>query len=223
MKKLFTLSLTSMLILAACNDDSDADSEGNEETDDQSQEETTDSEVSNEKETEPEAEEILSEAASFYDDLDGLYFQSSGEVNIETGGEESEIPEADLTHSINESQWEFMTDDEYYNRLEVETTIEGEEEGETVYNEEPVTYQFTDLTDTSYLISYDEGDAEAVRYEGGTDAEDMNDLSAGSAQYELVLDEADEFNYVGEEEVNGYQTYHIEVVQNDEITKYWFD
>lgn len=212
-----------VLFLTACGDEEqDEAANGQEDTEQQEEsvEEVNEDNAADENK-EPTAEEVLEGAVAFYEDLDGLYFVVESEMDMETDGEE-DMPEGEATTTTREVQWQFMTDEEYYNRLEVEMTTEGEEEGEEFSEEQPTTYQFTDIEDSSYTISYDEGDTEAIRYESGTDGGEMDDLSSGAYQYEQLLEDA-ELTYVDEEEVNGYETYHIEAEQDGEVTEYWFD
>ncbi|MFD2828924.1 LolA family protein [Corticicoccus populi] len=210
----------SVLFLTACSDDSDTESNDTEtSSEEEVQEENSEETAEN---TEPSAEDVLEEAAAFYDGLDGLYFVTESEIDIAADGEEENMPEAELTQSITEKQWQFMEEDAYYNRLEVEMMMEGEEDGEAIDNAMPVNYQLTDLNDPDYTISYDEGDSEAIRHESGTNAEEMDDLSTGAYPYEQLLENA-ELTYIGEEDINGFQTYHVEAEQDGETTGYWFD
>ncbi|MDX6154516.1 hypothetical protein [Marinococcus sp. PL1-022] len=135
--------------------------------------------------------------------------------------EQENVPEGSFTTTTRETQWDYVRDGAYYNRLELDVTTEGEENGESFSEEEPTSYQFTDPEDPAYTITYDEGDEEAIRYDAGRSDEGY-DMSQGAAPYEQLLEEAD-LTYVGEEEVNGYDTYHIQAEMNDGSSDYWFD
>jgi hypothetical protein len=131
------------------------------------------------------------------------------------------VPEGDISTSITETHWNFIQEGELYTRMDMEFSTEGEEDGEAFSDEMPTTYQFSDLDDPSLTITYDEGDEEAIRYEQGIDPT-QDDLSDWASLYENLLEDA-ELTYVGEEEINGYSTYHIEAERDGQVTEYWFD
>lgn len=217
MKKAIVLSVTGAVFLAACG----SEEEGQTATANETEETGTEEAVSEDTEDAPSAEEIVEEAIAFYDGLTSLYMVSEGEVNVAFDGEQEDVPEGDISTSITETHWNFIREGELYTRMDLEFSTEGEEDGEAFSDEMPTTYQFSDLDDPALTITYDEGDEEAIRYEQGIDPT-QEDLSDWASLYETLLEDA-ELTYVGEEEINGYSTYHIEAERDGQVTEYWFD
>ncbi|MEY8752817.1 LolA family protein [Alkalicoccobacillus gibsonii] len=217
MKKAIVLSVTGAVFLAACG----SEEEGQTATANETEETGTEEAVSEDTDDAPSAKEIVEEAIAFYDGLTSLYMVSEGEVSVDLDGEQENVPEGDISTSITETHWNFIQEDELYTRMEAEFSTEGEEDGEAFSDEMPTTYQFSDLDDPALTITYDEGDEEAIRYEQGIDPT-QDDLSDWASLYETLLEDA-ELTYVGEEEINGYSTYHIEAERDGQVTEYWFD
>ncbi|MEN0645385.1 hypothetical protein MKY91_19655 [Alkalicoccobacillus gibsonii] len=217
MKKAIVLSVIVAVFLAACGSEDESQTATANETEETGTEEA----VSEDTEDAPSAEEIVEEAIAFYDGLTSLYMVSEGEVNVAFDGEQEDVPEGDISTSITETHWNFIREGELYTRMDLEFSTEGEEDGEAFSDEMPTTYQFSDLDDPALTITYDEGDEEAIRYEQGIDPT-QEDLSDWASLYETLLEDA-ELTYVGEEEINGYSTYHIEAERDGQVTEYWFD
>lgn len=223
MKKTWLVALCSTtVLLAACTDGEDENTEenanGNGET-----EETTDQAAEDDELT---AEDILQEAIALYDGLEGLYIETVGEGDIDFSIDEEDIEDeideeansAELGLEMNIRQWTFVDGDDFYDRSEQEMIMNVETDSDAS-TEERVSYSFTDYDDPAYAIMYDEGDDEAIRIERDLDF----DFSHMAQRYEDLLDNADELTLVGEEEVNGYQTYHIEAEMDGETMSFYFD
>jgi len=223
MKKTWLVALCSTtVLLAACTDGEDENTEenanGNGET-----EETTDQAAEDDELT---AEDILQEAIALYDGLEGLYMETVGEGDIDFSIDEEDIEDeideeansAELGLEMNIRQWTFVDGDDFYDRSEQEMIMDVETDSDA-NTEETVSYSFTDYDDPAYAIMYDEGDDEAIRIERDLDF----DFSHMAQRYEDLLDNADELTLVGEEEVNGYQTYHVEAEMDGETMAFYFD
>lgn len=230
MKKTLATALAGVLVLSACgtddengessneNEEEQEEASGNEENEEQQQEEQQQEE---QEEEPPSAEEIIDEAIAFYDGLEGLYFVTEGDMDMDLDEEQENVPEGNITTTIQETQWDFIEDGTYYNRLELDMAMEGEEDGEAFSEDDPTEYQFSDLEDPAYTIAYDEGDEQAIRYEAGAQLEEP-DMSSWAGEYEVLRDEA-ALTFVGEEEINGFQTYHIEADNEGDVSEHWFD
>ncbi|WP_099304076.1 hypothetical protein [Bacillus sp. Marseille-P3800] len=223
MKKTWLVALCSTtVLLAACTDGEDENTEenanGNGET-----EETTDQAAEDDELT---AEDILQEAIALYDGLEGLYMETVGEGDIDFSIDEEDIEDeideeansTELGLEMNIRQWTFVDGDDFYDRSEQEMIMDVETDSDA-NTEETVSYSFTDYDDPAYAIMYDEGDDEAIRIERDLDF----DFSHMAQRYEDLLDNADELTLVGEEEVNGYQTYHVEAEMDGETMAFYFD
>ncbi|UTR06014.1 hypothetical protein MM326_18345 [Alkalihalobacillus sp. LMS6] len=223
MKKTWLVALCSTtVLLAACTDGEDENTEenanGNGET-----EETTDQASEDDELT---AEDILQEAIALYDGLEGLYMETVGEGDIDFSIDEEDIEDeideeansTELGLEMNIRQWTFVDGDDFYDRSEQEMIMNMETDSDAS-TEETVSYSFTDYSDPAYAIMYDEGDDEAIRIERDLDF----DFSHMAQRYEDLLDNADELTLVGEEEVNGYQTYHVEAEMDGETMAFYFD
>lgn len=228
MKKTLAAALVGVLALSACGtDDENGDTSNGNDEGQGDQEQTSENENSEEQEQEeqeeepPNAEEIIDEAIAFYDDLEGLYFVTEGDMDMDLDEEQENVPEGNITTTIQETQWDFIEDGTYYNRLELDMAMEGEEDGEAFSEDDPTEYQFSDLEDPTYTIVYDEGDEQAIRYEAGAQLEEP-DMSSWAGEYEVLRDEA-ALTFVGEEEINGFQTYHIEADNEGDVSEHWFD
>ncbi|MCM2674494.1 hypothetical protein [Alkalicoccobacillus plakortidis] len=217
-KAVIATLISSVTILGACNSD-DSSTESTE-TDQVNENETTttDEMDSNDELT---AEEIVEEAIALYGDLEGLYVlrEGSGDLNFEPP-EEDEAGNLDMELEMSTYEWTYVTDGDLYNRTESVMESSGEEEGGESTNAESTSYSFTDIDEPSYLITYNEGDEEAVRIENPTTEEFTFDMIG--ERYQGLLEEA-ELTLEGEEEVNGYQAYHITAEVDDGIEEYWFD
>ncbi|WYP26456.1 hypothetical protein NSQ54_19365 [Alkalihalobacillus sp. FSL W8-0930] len=223
MKKAIVLTVTGAVFLAACGSEDESQTATANETAETGTEETMNEEKESDEDAEdtPSAEEIVEEAIAFYDGLTSLYMVSEGEVSVDFDADQENVPEGDVSTSITETHWNFIQDGELYTRMDLEFSTEGEEDGEAFSDEMPPSYQFSDLDDPVFTITYDEGDEEAIRYEQGVDPT-QDDLSDWASLYENLLENA-ELTYVGEEEINGFSTYHIEADRDGQVTEYWFD
>ncbi|TDL31210.1 hypothetical protein E2R51_15615 [Jeotgalibacillus sp. S-D1] len=150
------------------------------------------------KKQQPSAEDILGQAASLHEELDSVYFKAE---------RTTETAEGTVDSSTVEKQWLYEQDENFYRHIEYE-------------EEDRTSYLFTDLEDPNFLIEYAEGDDEAQRYENAFT--ENADLGHGAHSYEYLLEHA-ELSLIGEEEVNGYQTYHVQATQEGQTTDYWFD
>ncbi|MFS0788197.1 hypothetical protein ABC345_17685 [Shouchella sp. 1P09AA] len=223
MKKTWLVALCSTtVLLAACMDgedeNTDENANGNAET-----EETTDQAAEDDELT---AEDILQEAIALYDGLEGLYMETVGEGDFDFSIDEEDIEDeideeansTELGLEMNIRQWTFVDRDDFYDRSEQEMIMNMETDSEA-NTEERISYSFTDYDDPAYAIMYDEGDDEAIRVERDLDF----DFSQMAQRYEDLLENADELTLVGEEEVNGYQTYHVEAEMDGETMAFYFD
>ncbi|MEK4566851.1 hypothetical protein MKX54_19415 [Alkalihalobacillus sp. FSL R5-0424] len=223
MKKAIVITVTGAVFLAACGSEEESQTATANETEETGTEETTSEEADANEDTEdaPSAEEILEKAIAFYDGLTSLYMVSEGEISVDFDADQENVPEGDVSTSITETHWNFIQDGELFTRMDLEFSTEGEEDGEAFSDEMPTSYQFSDLDDPVFTITYDEGDEEAIRYEQGVDPT-QDDLSDWANLYEGLLEDA-ELTYVGEEEINGFSTYHIEADRDGQVNEYWFD
>ncbi|TSB47441.1 LolA family protein [Alkalicoccobacillus porphyridii] len=218
MKKLLVCALTGLVFLSACVEEEQGEEEFGAANGEVEQNDSDQNELDADT---PSPEDILNEAIAFYDDLTGLYIVVDGESDVELDGEQENVPEGSISMSTKETQWNFIEDGALFTRLELESFVDGEEEGEDFAAEQQTNIQFSDLDDPNYTITYDEGDDQAVRFETGASA-DQEDMTIWASEYQSLLEEA-ELAYVGEEEINGYLTYQIEATLDGEVTSYWFD
>lgn len=219
MKKTIVLTVTGAVFLTACGGESESQTATANETDETGTVEA--SSTDGEAEESLTAEEIVEEAIAFYDGVTSLYMMSEGDVSVDLDEDLENVPEGNISTFIKESHWNFIKDGELYTRMDLEFATEGEEDGEAFSDEMPTSYQFSDPNDPSFTITYDEGDDEAIRYEQGVDPA-QEDFSNWASMYENLLENA-ELTYVGEEEVNGFETYHISSDRDGQKTDYWFD
>ncbi|EZH66574.1 hypothetical protein DH09_11680 [Bacillaceae bacterium JMAK1] len=208
------------LLLIACN----ADEEGSEgeitATSNQEQPQSSeDPKEGTEGESDPFAEEVVQRAAMFFEDLDGLLFEVEGQLDVSVDRDGNVIEDGE-NFTMLEKHWHYLKDDEYYNRFQIDTIQETEENGESKVEEEPTSYTFTDVDDPEYQFDYNEGDESAIRYE--VDRVEEIELIPGAAPLERRLEES-VLTYLGEEEVNGYQTYVVQSVDEDMETTHWYD
>ncbi|MBM7840948.1 hypothetical protein JOC54_004242 [Alkalihalobacillus xiaoxiensis] len=222
MKKALIVALCSTTaLLVACNDNSNGEendtANNNEET--EMTETDTDDETDNTDEDDMTAEDVVNEAIALFDDLESLYIEMEGSGDVDFGSEDmdEELDDVEMDLDMNTKEWIFSEGDEMYNRTETEVGV-GVESDEESGADEVVSYGFTDYDDPNYMIMYDEGDTEATRVENSMEF----DFSTLAHEYEDLLENA-ELTLVGEEEVNGYQAYHIEAEMDDEVRSYWFD
>ncbi|CAM3872415.1 hypothetical protein [Alkalicoccus chagannorensis] len=173
----------------------------------------------------PSAETVVDEAAALYEEIDGFYVERETvherEEDMEdmNGVQSAEgMPEGGTDLMIEERVWMIEEDGEVWERLEVQDTIYGEEDGEPVEIEGPEAVRFTDQEDPAYQISYNRGEAEASRGEPFA----QGDVASEADTYDRLLDEAD-LTLDGEEEINGVDTYRIDVEEEDLVSTYWFD
>ncbi|MBM7631026.1 hypothetical protein [Geomicrobium sediminis] len=199
------------LLLVACN----ADEEGNA-TSDQEQPQSSEN---IEGESDPFAEEVVQRAAMFFEDLDGLYFEVEGQLDVTVDRDGNVIEDGENVTML-EKHWHYMKDDEYYNRFQIDTIQETEENGELKVEEEPTSYTFTDRDDPEYQFDYNEGDESAIRYE--VDRVEEIESIPGAAPHERRLEES-VLTYLGEEDVNGYQTYVVQSEIDDMQMTHWYD
>ncbi|MDQ0209021.1 hypothetical protein [Alkalicoccobacillus murimartini] len=221
MKKAAVLTISGAVFLAACSNEEPMQSETADASEEVEQNDMNQDDTESTDEEPPSPEEIVEQAIAFYDDLHSLYLVAEGENHMDLDAEQENVPEGNISMFIREEQWNFIEDGKLYTRLEMESYSEGDEDGESFSEEMPNSIQFSDLDDPAFTITYDEGDDEAIRYEPGVDPEQA-DLTDWASPYENMLENA-ELTYIGEEEVNGYQTYHIESDLDGEVTEYWFD
>ncbi|KYG34106.1 hypothetical protein [Alkalihalobacillus trypoxylicola] len=224
MKKTMAATLLSIgMFLGACNSEQASNQSNNNETDIQTEDVGAREEDTNEEENPSEgsltAEEILEEAIALYNDLDGLYVVrgGSGDINLDPP-ESDEAGNLDLNLEMNTYEWIYMIDGDYYNRTELVSEVYGEE-GENGDMEERTSYSFTELDNPTYLISYEEGDGVGIRFESPIEEFSFSMLGE---RYQSLLNNA-ELTFIGEEEVNGFHTYHIKSEQNGHVEEYWFD
>lgn len=225
MKKiLLTSILSTTVLLTACGSD-----DNNEEADSNGQGTSTEENSNEENESDNNSddsltgEDVLNEAIALYDDVTSLYVVREGALDqdISMPDDEEEAGDASVEMNITESQLHVIQDGEFYQRNENSITSIVNEEGEDPEEQNMGTsISFTDADDANYLISYDEGDTEAIRYEGPDPSEFS--FSDYSNPYEQMLENG-EVELLGEEEINGFQTYHVSVEEDGEVTEFWFD
>lgn len=218
-KALIAALCSTTIMLAACGDNEDTDEQNDQTNGEESTEANTE-----EQAEDMTAEEILTEAIAFYDDLDSLHVEREGSLNqeIDTPEQDEDMNDANVDMMTSDKQWQFQQEDGFYQRTEIGMNMVVDEEGEEeVEDEMPTSYSFTDSEDPAYMITYEEGDNEALRYENPTSDESLS-FDMHGQEYEAILEDA-ELSLVGEETINGYDTYHIEADQDGEITEYWFD
>lgn len=162
---------------------------------------------------------LFSERLCFFDDLDGLYFEVEGQLDVSVDRDGNVISDGENITML-EKHWHYMKDDEYCNRFQIDTIQETEENGESKVEEEPTSYTFTDVDDPEYQFDYNEGDESAIHYE--VDRVEEIESIPGAAPHERRLEES-VLTYLGEEEVNGYQTYVVQSVDEDMETTHWYD
>ncbi|GAF11122.1 hypothetical protein JCM19046_1612 [Bacillus sp. JCM 19046] len=224
MKKiLFTSILSSTVLLTACgSDDANGDADNNDQETPTEESATEENESDTNGENSMTGEDVLNEAIALYDDVTSLYVVREGALdqNISMPDDE-EAGDAEIEMNITETQLQVIQDGDFYQRNEHSITSIVNEEGQDPEEQDMgTTVSFTDADDPNYLISYDEGDTEAIRYEG-PDTGDFS-FSEYAYPYEQMLENG-EVELIGEEEINGYQTYHISVEEDGEVTEFWFD
>ncbi|MBM7837072.1 hypothetical protein JOC54_000303 [Alkalihalobacillus xiaoxiensis] len=223
-KVMLTGLLSTAVLLGACSDGEDENTNGDNGNTNNEQEETNDNGDNNASNEEDDltAEEIMEEVIALYNGLEGLYVEAegSGDVSFEMPEDEEEIGDAEMDLNTSSKEWNFMQDGMIYNRSEVMIAIGVEEEGGETAEEETTTISFTDIDDPNYAITYEEGDEEAVRYEDEI-TQDFT-FSMMAEPYQDVLDNGS-LTLVGEEEINGYQTYNVEAEQDGETMSFWID
>ncbi|PPA68449.1 hypothetical protein [Jeotgalibacillus proteolyticus] len=145
----------------------------------------------------PSAESILTSAAALYDGLDGVYYEVEKETTSEHQSEE-----------LLEKQWIYDNEHGFFRHSEIT-------------EDDDITFHlFTDLEDPDYIFETNDKKGDAERYENPFP--ENNDLALAGEQYEYLLENA-ELTFKGEEEVNGYETYHIEAAHDGIVSHYWFD
>ncbi|QKS72943.1 hypothetical protein FLK61_40810 [Paenalkalicoccus suaedae] len=153
-----------------------------------------------------EAVDVLEQAISFHEGLTSVYVDSVSESMV---GEE-------MT-TTDQMEWIFVEGDITYVREESMTSTE---DGADI----PLNIMFTDESDPAYHIFYTEGDEEAIRYEAAenTAAEDIAWFNSYGERYDSYMVDAG-LTYVGEEEVNGFNTHHIDIELEGQTLSLWFD
>ncbi|MBB5174299.1 LolA family protein [Texcoconibacillus texcoconensis] len=141
-------------------------------------------------EGEPSKEDILANALSESDELDAFYMETDMQISME--GEETE--------KMNAKEWHFPEDSGI-----------SKDRKELTRNEGTTTYI---VSDGDMSLSYEEGDTEAVQNEV-IQAEMESELNQRLQMVEDYQDTHD-IELVGEEEVNGRDTYHVLMETSDE-------
>lgn len=121
MKKTLAAALVGVLALSACGTDEENGESSTENGEEQGEQEEASGNEDNEEQEEqqeeepPSAEEIIDEAIAFYDDLERLYFVTEGDMDMDLDEEQENVPEGNITTTIQETQWDFIEDGTYYN------------------------------------------------------------------------------------------------------------
>ncbi|GAF22765.1 hypothetical protein JCM19047_2534 [Bacillus sp. JCM 19047] len=223
MKKALVVALCSTTaLLVACNDNSNGEENDNNTANEETEMTETNDETDETDDTDEDtmtAEDVVNEAIALFGDLESLYVEMEGSGDVDFGSEDmdEELDDAEMDLDMNTREWIFVEGEDMYNRTETEIGV-GVENDEESSADEMISYGFTDYDDPNYMIMYDEGDTEATRVENAMDF----DFTMLAEEYKDLLDNA-ELTLVGEEEVNGYQSYHIEAEMDDEVRSYWFD
>ncbi|GAF66838.1 hypothetical protein BTS2_3743 [Bacillus sp. TS-2] len=199
-----------MVVMVACG-------EGNENNDDTVEAEETDEQVETEMDNSAEteeadhmtAEEIIEAAMEAEANL-----QSAFRHNVMTMG-----IDADVDENITEEEEGVAQEEEI-----LEYTYVHEDGSVSTRTERVIEGQPTEYTagDSEYSLQYTEGEDIAYRVEMFDVEGDPADINPMNNQFDQYMEDYD-VALEGEEEVNGYMTYHISFTGEEEVLHYWFD
>ncbi|KYG29594.1 hypothetical protein [Alkalihalobacillus trypoxylicola] len=200
-----------MVVMVACGEDNgnNDDTVEAEETDEQ-----VETEVNNDETEEAEndflaVEDIVKAAMEAEANL-----QSAFRHNVMTMG-----IDADVDENITEEEEGVAQEEEI-----LEYTYVHEDGSVSTRTERIVEGQPTEYTadDSEYSLQYTEGEDIAYRVEMFDVEGDPADIHPMNNQFEQYLENYDVV-LEGEEEVNGYTTYHVSFTGEEEVLHYWFD
>ncbi|EZH65307.1 hypothetical protein DH09_16860 [Bacillaceae bacterium JMAK1] len=212
MKKMYPLvGMTSAaMILAACATDEGTNGEEQEEPITESDEEVADAEEPEDSsDNNQTAEEIIEAAIAAEEERQSFSMHSVMTMGIDASVDEN-IPDEE--------------DGEAEEREFVEYSYSHEDGSVSTRNETIVDGEPTEYTagDSEYTLFYTEGDDVAYRVEQFEIEDDPADVNPMANQFERFLEDY-EVELVGEEEVNGFMSYHLTFSDDVEVRHYWIE
>ncbi|GAJ98924.1 hypothetical protein [Geomicrobium sp. JCM 19055] len=212
MKKMYPLvGMTSVsMILAACATDEGTNDEQQDDPITESDEEVADAdEPEDSSDHHQTAEEIIEAAIAAEEERQSFSMHSVMTMGIDASVDE-DIPEEE--------------DGEAEEREFVEYSYSHEDGTVSTRNETMVDGEPTEYTagDSEYTLFYTEGDDVAYRVEQFEIEDDPADVNPMANQFEQFLEDY-EVELVGEEEVNGFMSYHITFSDDVEVRHYWIE
>jgi len=198
------------MILAACATDEGTNDEQQDDPITESDEEVADAdEPEDSSDHQQTAEEIIEAAIAAEEERQSFSMHSVMTMGIDASVDE-DIPEDE--------------DDEAEEREFVEYSYNHEDGTVSTRNETIVDGEPTEYTagDSEYTLFYTEGDDVAYRVEQFEIEDDPADVNPMANQFEQFLEDY-EVELVGEEEVNGFMSYHIAFSDDVEVRHYWIE